>query len=173
MALVEALAKQRFDHRLAADIEVFGSVVEFLQHRSRKIHVHPLDRFPHFPRVAKKARNIPALVSHPSDRLGRHWLFLKSRILHRVFAPPQSPSIGLQDGRFDFSFGILTNLENDRVKTIAHPADGALLNWQIKAFIAVVGMKENLLCLFEADATLRFSPKAPAFPYIEMKSHDV
>ena len=42
--MVEGLSEQSLDNSLAADIELFGEAIQFLEHGSRKIYVDALDR---------------------------------------------------------------------------------------------------------------------------------
>ncbi|HUC55254.1 MAG TPA: hypothetical protein VMR90_14475 [Candidatus Cybelea sp.] len=58
------------------------------EHRSRKIHIHELDRFSHLAGVAEKARNTLALVRHPGNGFGRDRLLLPHADL-RIEALPQ------------------------------------------------------------------------------------
>jgi hypothetical protein len=72
----------------------------------------------------------------------------------------------------ELSFRVLAYFKNDRIETIAYPANGAVLNRQIGALVSVVRMKENLLCFLETDSTPRVAPKTPALPLIKVESHD-
>jgi hypothetical protein len=45
-----------------------------------------------------------------------------------------------------------------------------MLNGEIGTLVGIVGMEENLLCLLEADSTLRIFPKALALPLIKVES---
>jgi hypothetical protein len=71
----------------------------------------------------------------------------------------------------DLSFRVLAYFKNDRIETITYPANGAVLNRQIRALVSVVRMKENLLCFFETDSTPRIAPKTPTLPLVEVESH--
>jgi hypothetical protein len=72
----------------------------------------------------------------------------------------------------ELSFRVFANLKDHRIQTITYPANRAMLNGQIGTLIGVIGVKENLLCLLEADSASRISPKTPALPLIEVESHD-
>ena len=87
LALVQPLANQGLDDRLPAHVEIFGGALELFQHGGRKIHVDALDGLSHFTKIGEKARNILAVVRHPSDGFGRDWLLLTPYVLHKVFAP--------------------------------------------------------------------------------------
>jgi hypothetical protein len=71
----------------------------------------------------------------------------------------------------EFSFRVFTYFKDDRIETVAHSANGAVLSRQIGALVSVVRMKENLLCFVETDSTPRIAPKTPALPLIEVESH--
>ena len=124
MALVQSLAYHGLDDRLPADVEIFGGALELFQHRGRKIHVDALDGLSHFAGIAEKARNILALVRHPSDGFGRDRLLLTSSVLHKVSAPRWLLSIRSPDGRI-----LLRHLPEPQKL----PSTGAGLNakWQI------------------------------------------
>jgi len=87
LALIQPLANQGLDDRLPAHVEIFGGALELIQHGGRKIHVDALDGLSHFTKIGEKARNILAVVRHPSDGFGRDWLLLTPYVLHKVFAP--------------------------------------------------------------------------------------
>lgn len=42
--LVQRLANERLDHRMAAHVQLRRSLIEFLKHAGGQIHVHPLNR---------------------------------------------------------------------------------------------------------------------------------
>ena len=73
----------------------------------------------------------------------------------------------------EFSFRIFPNLKNHRVQAAPDPADGAMLNREIRTLVGVIRMKENLLHFLEADSALGVPPKTLALPRIEMESHEV
>jgi len=42
--LIERLAYEGFDHRLAADVQLLGGAVQLFEHARRQVDIHPLDR---------------------------------------------------------------------------------------------------------------------------------
>jgi hypothetical protein len=56
------------------------------------------------------------------------------------------------------SLFVLTHFENDGVQLLPRPADCAVLFGQIRALVKIVLMRENLLHLFESDASFRVGP---------------
>src|SRR5260370_9004939 len=80
LALVQSLANQCLDDRLPADIEIPGGALEFFQHGGAKIHVHTLDGFSHLAGVGEKARNVLAVIRHPSDGFVSDRLLLQCRL---------------------------------------------------------------------------------------------
>jgi hypothetical protein len=73
----------------------------------------------------------------------------------------------------ELPFGVLADFKNDRVQAAAYPADGAMLNREIRTLIGIVGMKKYLLRLLETDSAFWIAAKAAAFSLIEVESHEV
>jgi len=73
----------------------------------------------------------------------------------------------------ELSFRVFTNLKNHRIQAVTNPADGALLDGEIRTLVGVVRMEENLLYFLEADSTPGVPPKAPALPLVEVEPHEV
>lgn len=63
----------------------------------------------------------------------------------------------------ELSFVVFSDLKDNRIKPITHPADGAMLNRQIGALVGVIRMKGHLLRFFEADSAPWIPPKALLF----------
>jgi len=61
--LIESLADQRLDDRLAAHIEVVSSPIQFLQHAGSDVDVNTLNRLNHAALALEEMRNVLALVS--------------------------------------------------------------------------------------------------------------
>jgi hypothetical protein len=58
------------------------------------------------------------------------------------------------------------------VYNCSRPADCPVLFGQIRAPVKIVRVRENLLHLFESDASFRVGPQPFTFPPIEVKSHE-
>ena len=71
----------------------------------------------------------------------------------------------------ELSFLVFPNLKDYRKESIAYPADGAVLNGEIRALVGVIRMKENLLCFLEADSAPWIPPEALALSFIKPESH--
>ncbi len=61
--LIERLPDERLDHCLAANIEVFGSLIQLLQHGGRDVQVYALNGLNHASLALEEMRNILAFVS--------------------------------------------------------------------------------------------------------------
>src|SRR6266478_1920034 len=85
--LVKRLSNQSLDYRLAADVQFFCCVVQFVQHRRREIYIDPLDRAHHVARIREKTRDIFSIVGETGNGLCRHWLLPFTNALHKVVAP--------------------------------------------------------------------------------------
>src|SRR5580704_19779171 len=87
IVLVERLAYERLDHRLAADIQLLGGAVQFFQHARREVHIHSLDRAHHLAGIGEEPRHVFALVGQARD--GYCWFRLArlTSVLHKVRAP--------------------------------------------------------------------------------------
>ena len=72
----------------------------------------------------------------------------------------------------ELSFLVFTNLKDYRKESITYPADGAVLNGEIRTLVGVIRMKENLLRFLETDPTPRIPTKALTLPRIEVESHE-
>src|SRR5262249_40406835 len=84
--LVKRLPNYGLDYRLAANVQLLCSVVQFVQHLRSEVYIHPLDRAHHASRVCEKPRDILSLFRKTRNALGRHRLpFMSS--LHRAVAP--------------------------------------------------------------------------------------
>ena len=97
--LIESLSDQSLDHCLAADIQLFGGPVQFLQHARGQININPLNWTHHASRIGEEPRHIPPLVRKAGDAFCRYWSPNLSSVLHKVGAPAWWPSIGSQDGK--------------------------------------------------------------------------
>src|SRR5580704_17145261 len=53
------------------------------------------------------------------------------------------------------TFFVLPHFENDGVQLLSHPTNRSVLFGQIRALVNVIWVRENLLHLFESDASLR------------------
>src|SRR5580698_4904425 len=71
----------------------------------------------------------------------------------------------------DFSLFVFPDFENDRIKTVTHPTDGQELFWNIGPLIEPIRPGEQLLRLFEPDASARIRPEATALSRVEAKTH--
>jgi len=165
LALVEGLADERFDDRLAADVELFGGDFQFFEHGGREIDVDALDGLHHFPGVGKKVGHVLAVICHAGDGLDGQGLSSRTRFLHRASVLPESLSIESRDDTAPF--GVLADFKDHGIQVTANPADGAMLSREIGTLIEVIRMKENLLCFLEADSAPRIPAKTPALPLIE------
>jgi hypothetical protein len=52
--LIERLTYQRLDHRLPADVQLFGRPVKFFEHARRQVNIHPLYRTHHPPIIGEE-----------------------------------------------------------------------------------------------------------------------
>src|SRR5664279_3484047 len=96
--------------------------------------------------VKKRETSLPwsarrAIASAGIGFRGLRVLFIKFLLLFRGF--PESHEVVV------FSGLVLSHLKNDSVQLLSHPADSPLLLEPIRALVKVVGMRENLLHLFE------------------------
>src|ERR1700730_1878422 len=76
----------------------------------------------------------------------------------RVFFIKLVLLLGGLPGRYEvvvLSFFVLPHFENDGVQLLPHPADRPVLFGQIRALVKVVWVREDLLRLFESDASFR------------------
>lgn len=72
-----------------------------------------------------------------------------------------------------FAFPVLPDFEDDGVEPLSHPADRALLCRKVRALVKVIRVREDFLCLLEADSTLGIRLSSPAFPPVKGESHEV
>ena len=70
VVLIERLAKELLDHRLAADVQLAGGAVQFVQHGRGEIDIHALNGRHHASRVGEEAGDVLAAVGAPGDGLG-------------------------------------------------------------------------------------------------------
>src|ERR1019366_5132591 len=70
------------------------------------------------------------------------------------------------------SLCVFAHLEDDCVKPVSNPPNGALLFGKSQALIQVIRVRENFQHLFEADPTPGIRPEPLALPLIKMKSHN-
>jgi hypothetical protein len=68
---------------------------------------------------------------------------------------------------------VFPNLENDRIQTLSHPTDSAILFRQVRALVKIIRMSEYFPRFFEADSSLRIQPQSPALSFVEVKPHSV
>ena len=73
----------------------------------------------------------------------------------------------------ELSFLVFPNLKNYREESITYPADGAVLNGEIRALVGVIRVKENLLGFLETDSAPWIPPETLALSLIEPESHSV
>ncbi|MFZ0303280.1 MAG: hypothetical protein WAL75_11355 [Terracidiphilus sp.] len=69
------------------------------------------------------------------------------------------------------SFVVFPHLEDERIKFVSDPADGAELFGQVGSLVLVIRAEKSLLGFFKADGPLRIFPQSPAFAWIEVKTH--
>src|SRR6266478_4913208 len=62
-----------------------------------------------------------------------------------------------------FAVGVLSDFENDRVESTAHPPDGPVLFRHIQTRVEIVRMRPNLLNLLETNSALRVVSQCLAF----------
>ena len=62
VVLVESLPDQRLDDGLTAHVKVLSSLIQFLQHAGREIHIHALNRLHHTALTPEKTGNVLALI---------------------------------------------------------------------------------------------------------------
>ena len=72
----------------------------------------------------------------------------------------------------ELSFLVFPNLKDYRKESITYPADGAVLNGEIRALVSVIRMKENLLRFLEANSAPWIPPETLALALIEPESHE-
>src|ERR1700692_631581 len=95
---------------------------------------------------------------------GLRALFIKFLLLFRGF--PEGDEVVI------LSFLVLPHLKNNSVQPFPPPADRSVLLGTIQALVKVVRMRENLLSLFEPDASFRFVSQTRTLALIEVKSHE-
>ena len=86
MALIEALAEQRFDDGLAADVQLLCEAVQLVEHGGGEIHVDALDGLHAAAGIGEEPRDILAAIGHAGDGFGGYGLFLTRRVFQKVFA---------------------------------------------------------------------------------------
>src|ERR1700688_334530 len=87
IVLVKRLSNQSLDYCLAADVQLFCCVVQFVQHRRREIYIDMLDRTHHVARVREKTRDIFSVVGETRNSFCRHGLLPFTSALHKAVAP--------------------------------------------------------------------------------------
>jgi hypothetical protein len=111
--LVERLAYERLDHGLAADVQLFGGSIQFLQHARRQVNVHSLDRAHHLAGIGEEPGHVSALIGKAGDGFCRHWLAGFTGALHKVVLLlggfPESDEVVI------FSFAILSQFIPSRL----------------------------------------------------------
>jgi hypothetical protein len=69
MLLIQRLSQKSFNHRLTADIQLPGCLIEFLKHRQREIHIHALNRRHHLA-LGETTGDVLATVGKFRDFIG-------------------------------------------------------------------------------------------------------
>jgi hypothetical protein len=87
IVLVERLAYERLDHRLAADIQLLGGPVQFFQHARRQVNIRSLDRTHHLAGIGEEPGHVSALIGKAGDSFCCYWLARLTSVLHGVCAP--------------------------------------------------------------------------------------
>ena len=68
--LVKRLPDQGLDYRLAANVQFLCRVIQFVQHRRRKVYIHPLNWTHYLPRVCEKTRDVLSPIGEAGNVLG-------------------------------------------------------------------------------------------------------
>ena len=84
IVLIERLANQPLDHRLPADVQILGPLVQFFEHGSCEIHVDSLNWGHHPASIRKELRNIATLLGETRDGFRRYRYPLPTSVLHKA-----------------------------------------------------------------------------------------
>src|SRR5579863_395787 len=71
----------------------------------------------------------------------------------------------------DLALFVFSEFKNDRIKPVTHPTDGQELFWNVGPLIEPIRLGEQLLRLFEPDASARIRPEATALSRVKAKTH--
>jgi hypothetical protein len=91
IVLIESLPDQRLDDRLAAHVEVLGSLIQLLQHAGRNVHVNALNRLNHAAFALEEMGNVLALIGETRDRIGRNRFGGVTNFPHIIGSPRRPP----------------------------------------------------------------------------------
>ncbi len=72
--LIKSLPDEGFNYCLAADIEILGRLVEFLQHRGSQIDIDALNGLHHSTLALEESGDVLAFIGEPRNRIGGNGL---------------------------------------------------------------------------------------------------
>src|SRR4029077_986413 len=73
-----------------ADVQLLSRAIQFPQHLSREIYVHPLDGLRYPARIREESRDVLSLIGLPRNPFRRSSLFFPASVLHIVPSPSRA-----------------------------------------------------------------------------------